>query len=394
MRFAIRIFICLCLTIAAGVGEQSDGSAYGASRAESKEVDVKVWVQQLDSDEFLHRKEATEKLIESGISAVQPISDAIASGSREVVARGIFILRELALSEDTDIEVACLTALKELAVSEKNPASSVRSAMRALNQVFHLRQDGALECLKAAGAKVDAMKLNNVPLQAVVIGAAKMGGELRIDGNWKGGIDDLRQLRYIVDCFYLRLTGLHVSNDWLDAVAQMPSLKQLDLNQTSVDNEGIAKLRQIRPLQSLRIRYSPVSDGVIEVLRKMDQLQHVELEGTDVTSQGAQALSEQLAGSKIEFRRGGFLGVGEARGLLQGPGSGFRIGHVQVGSAAEKAGIHTGDIILKFNGEKVTNFDALRELIGKNKVGEVVDIRILRNSKSLGVKVTLGRRMR
>jgi len=385
------IWISVVGNVATGEPETSADRAALEESGESPQV---VWVQQLDSAGFLDRKEATERLIESGLSAIQPICTAMASGSREVVSRGIFILRQLALSKEAAVEIAGLTALEDLASAQKNPASSVRSATRALNQVFRVRQEGALEHLKGAGATVDAMETINGPFQAVIIGQGNLGGGILIDGKWKGGPEDLRQLRYIVDCYHLRLVGPQVSNDWLDAVAQMPSLRHLELHQTSVDDEGISKLLDAHALQRLMIRYSPVSDRVVDVLGQMDQLGRVEFEGTDVTPEGAQNLRERLANSQIDFRRGGFLGVGKAGGLLQDPGTGFRIGHVQPGSAAEKAGIRTGDIILKFNGEKVTNFDALRELIGKNKAGEAVDLNLLRNDEPLVVTVELGKRTR
>ena len=50
-------------------------------------------------------------------------------------------------------------------------------------------------------------------------------------------------------------------------------------------------------------------------------------------------------------------------------------------SAADKAGIKEGDIILEFNGEKITEENNLDKLVQEFKVGDKVKIKILRNKK-------------
>jgi len=58
-------------------------------------------------------------------------------------------------------------------------------------------------------------------------------------------------------------------------------------------------------------------------------------------------------------------------------------------SPAGKAGIRPGDIILTFKGEKVGTAKELRDMIGKCKVGETVDVKIYRGDMELTKKVTL-----
>ena len=62
------------------------------------------------------------------------------------------------------------------------------------------------------------------------------------------------------------------------------------------------------------------------------------------------------------------------------------------GSAAEKAGIEPGDIILEFNNEKITTENSLTEIIMKYKPGDKVVLRILRGGKDKIIQVTLGER--
>lgn len=59
-------------------------------------------------------------------------------------------------------------------------------------------------------------------------------------------------------------------------------------------------------------------------------------------------------------------------------------------SAADKAGLKEDDIILKFNGEKVTLENTLAKLIMKQDPGDKVSLLVLRNGSELTITVVLG----
>lgn len=65
---------------------------------------------------------------------------------------------------------------------------------------------------------------------------------------------------------------------------------------------------------------------------------------------------------------------------------------VTSGSAAEKAGIKEGDVILELNGEKITADKTLAKLLEKYSPGDKINLKILRNSKTLNAGATLGER--
>lgn len=60
-------------------------------------------------------------------------------------------------------------------------------------------------------------------------------------------------------------------------------------------------------------------------------------------------------------------------------------------SAADKAEIFAGDVITHINGKKIRSFDELRARIGSLRAGSEVDVRLLRNSEEIDVKVVLGK---
>jgi S1-C subfamily serine protease len=62
------------------------------------------------------------------------------------------------------------------------------------------------------------------------------------------------------------------------------------------------------------------------------------------------------------------------------------------GSAAQKAGLQEGDIILEFNGQKITKNNSLAELILEKNPGDKVTLKILRGEKEFSVEVILDER--
>ncbi len=97
-----------------------------------------------------------------------------------------------------------------------------------------------------------------------------------------------------------------------------------------------------------------------------------------------------------EVRRG-LLGVSiqtidreAARALETSVDSGALISLIVAGSAAEDAGLRVDDIIVEVNNEKVSGASELRNTIGLMGSGEQVDIKYIRDGKSLSTTAILG----
>ncbi|MCL4143865.1 UNVERIFIED_CONTAM: hypothetical protein GTU68_044808 [Idotea baltica] len=68
---------------------------------------------------------------------------------------------------------------------------------------------------------------------------------------------------------------------------------------------------------------------------------------------------------------------------------GALVSRVMPDSPAAKAGIETGDVILKFNGHEITTSSSLPPFVGRTKIGESVPVVVMRNKKLKTVKVTI-----
>ncbi len=66
------------------------------------------------------------------------------------------------------------------------------------------------------------------------------------------------------------------------------------------------------------------------------------------------------------------------------------IAQVVKGSAADKAGLKVGDVIVALDGKPVTNSADLRNKIGMMRVGQQINLKIIRNGKERKVKAAIG----
>lgn len=68
---------------------------------------------------------------------------------------------------------------------------------------------------------------------------------------------------------------------------------------------------------------------------------------------------------------------------------GIMVVQVQPGTSADVAGIKQGDIILEFDGQRISTVEELKELLLNKKVGDQVKIKVVRGSQKLTVDVKL-----
>lgn len=68
---------------------------------------------------------------------------------------------------------------------------------------------------------------------------------------------------------------------------------------------------------------------------------------------------------------------------------GIYVKDIETFSAAEKAGIKVGDVIIGVNGNKVTSMDELNNIKNTHNIGDEITLRVNRNGQEMDIKVTL-----
>ena len=190
---------------------------------------------------------------------------------------------------------------------------------------------------------------------------------------------------YLYDIHDLTATGEQVNDAWLGHIARMPELRQLTLKKAKCSSTGFKPLAEKNQLGALQIMYAPLDGDTPALLAGMNRLLELRLYGTGISAEAAQLLVAKLDRTRVDIRRGGFLGIG-----VQPLGEGVIISNVQPGSAAARAGIQLGDVLLSFGGEKIANFEQLQAAIGRVPPGDSAELELLRNDKPEKLKLMLG----
>jgi hypothetical protein len=86
---------------------------------------------------------------------------------------------------------------------------------------------------------------------------------------------------------------------------------------------------------------------------------------------------------------GAFLGISAD---AQGPGDGVHLREVIPGSAAERAGVRRGDVLVRVGGELVNGFEDVRRLLDSKKPGETVELVYLRDGEDRTASTALDAR--
>jgi hypothetical protein len=346
--------------------------------------EIARWVRELDSDRYIERRQATERLIAAGAVTIPPVLQAVQEGSLETVARGLHILSELASSSDYATECAACEALESLSTKGTVIARRASSILASIGLV---RYERAKAYLTNKGAIIGAANVffSNRTRQALP--------SITFNESWSGSLEDLHRLRWLVEFHHenafeqvswlISFEGLKITDEWLEQIKGLENVTAIKIRKTRVSEAGIARLKDLKRLRFLDILYNPLPNSAIAHLAQLPPSIRMRLYGTNLDQAAIEELRTNRQDADIDDRRGGFLGVGcdlkPCRIILVGPGT-----------AAERAGLQVEDEIVSYNGQPVDSFDALTGLIGKNQPGDDVTVGLIRMGKPISVTVKLG----
>jgi len=128
-------------------------------------------------------------------------------------------------------------------------------------------------------------------------------------------------------------------------------------------------------------------DGLkyIKRLKKTSFISLYRVTGNHVSDNAIKDLQMSMPRLTVQQRGPSYLGIsGSSRQ------KNCYVGMVVPGAAAAKAGIRQGDVVLKFGGKPVPDFETLIELIGGTNPGDTVECDIRRRTVEMKLKVVMG----
>ena len=167
--------------------------------------------------------------------------------------------------------------------------------------------------------------------------------------------------------------GSQVTDEWVRSAEHLTGVERVLIKNANITNDAVKSISKLKRVMSVDLMYTPVDDGVIAHLKDMETVRAVRLYGTAVTKQAVEQYQAGAGNVQIDFKMGAFLGV-----MCQPPPFPCQVIEVIADSGAARGGIEIHDIIVRYGGNPVANFDELRKLIGKNKVGDAVLIQVVR----------------
>ena len=295
------------------------------------ETHIAEWIEQLGSPQFAQREAASRSLADAGRAALGPLAVAIQRDDLEIASRAMEILRGFlvdpqegategaggdAAGAPADRPTLAAESERLLEIIAEGPESPVTQSAQATLEFHQLGMaQAARERLESLGAVVTEGFMPS----------GRRGMQVVVNASWRGEVEDLRLLPRLRGVVHVGVHGVRLDAPTLAALGRMRGVELFHLYGTGVSDEAVA------------------------------------------------ALAGKFPDAEIDVRKGGKLGVAGQRTV--GP---CLITQVLAGSAADKAGMQIGDVVVRMDGEPIANFEALTEKVGTRGPGEAIDMEIER----------------
>jgi membrane-associated protease RseP (regulator of RpoE activity) len=233
------------LLLAAGVGAVAAEVAKPQvadrpGRAADKDR-IAALVEQLDSNRYREREQATQALLEAGSAALDPLVAAANSDRPEPADRAVWVLKKMGGSADRDLALAALDRL----VQVKNRPAVVTEARQIQSR---LRLAACQEQLAKLGGQLsvaDFVLLDVGPIHVV---------RVELGDDWRGTVDDLRCLLALDQHHYFRLVGAAVDNEVVRLFESKEGLRLLQIFTSRVTPAAADSLKEHQPKAVVYIR--------------------------------------------------------------------------------------------------------------------------------------------
>ena len=181
---------------------------------------------------------------------------------------------------------------------------------------------------------------------------------------------------------WIRASGGEVSTlpvTWLplelaEGTLWLQDVIQVDLSRTPVTDEQVERLSEIPSLNVLSLNGPDLTDRGLARLENLPELQYLTLVNCPKLSEPAiRQLKLAHPGLEIMHRGPALLGISG-----HPHPEGCFVSFVKPHSAADEAGLRSGDVITRFEKQPIVDFDQLVETIAKYQPGEEVELVVLR----------------
>ena len=155
------------------------------------------------------------------------------------------------------------------------------------------------------------------------------------------------------DVHEIVFVGKRVTDPWLQTVEHLGQLDRLVIRHAGVSDDGLWPIHKLPRLTRVELMYTPFTDACLEHIKKVPSLTQLRMYGTDVSREGADRFQAGAAQVLVDHKMGAFLGV-----RCTHPPFPCEVMEVTADSAAAAGGIQPRDVIVRYDGEPVGDFEA------------------------------------
>jgi hypothetical protein len=359
----------------------ADGQSGTATESAAGQQDGKsleYWASQLSNERYLRRKSARQHLTEGGQASVPVLVETLDDAGLETVQSSISVLAAIAAQEPPWQTDGAMAALDRIAAGRFG--AKVALARSAIEDLSRLRSADARAELSAAGIFIGT---DTVALES----RSKSRLIARIDNDWNGETDSLAWFRWLEEVPFVIIEGKAAQLPVFEAVVKMPSLDTIVITDCELPLECLEPLKQLEKMSAIELRYVRLSGDHLRSLAEINLRNALYLMGTGVSDERVEQLRVELPGLEITNRLGGFLGV-TCRNTMENY---CQVSEVVFGSGAHKAGLRSGDVIIRIDDKKITRFDDLQRQINTHIPGDEIEIRFRRAGEVFETAAVLGK---
>jgi hypothetical protein len=324
--FISAVLACSGLTQVPPIARGEERSALPEGGRSHSEDDLLRLVHRLSADEFAERQAAERELRNIGRAALPILERTAVEGSPDVVARVSTLLEQMFVGGCPDLADEAEKSLERLAASNSQDASGRARAVLVANQ--QLRQRRAIAAIRELGGKVDYVEID-LDQGNIFFGA--VGNEIEIPGQAPARI------------------RVWLLEDWAGGT------------------EGLWHVARLEDSWGARVWGMEVTN----------------VRGSGLAPDDVQALAARLPRVRI-LERGASLGI-QCHALDP-----CQIMDLVPDGSAERAGLQSGDIILKLGSTPISSFNDLVGELLQRSPNEDVSLQIDRYGERLQIEVTLG----
>jgi hypothetical protein len=332
---------------------------------------------QLQSDCFSTRQSAMYEIMKDPEPVIPFIELAYENADADFRKRTMHILANLASDPSTGRPaLLAFESIERISFSKERIAA--RHAEDAKFQILLKRQYLAAKKLERFNAQVkfsEPQDQNGIPIATSVV----------VNEYWRGTREDLELVGDLIAVSRLELDHKQVDDEIIGLLPSTFGLTTLKLCRCNITEASIHHLSKVGTLSDLELLYCPVGVECFSSLGGLECLGSIRLIGTNVEPSEMSKLERSLATTKVDVRRGAFMGI-----RYSPSASKCKLTSLVPGSGAEKAGLQRGDTIIEFNGNSIAEYIDVTKLLRECKAGDHVEIKARRGGKTLGFDVVMG----